>query len=162
MINNNYQESFNQIQFLLNQLNNYVYKFNELIMQINNLMNLLNNQLNYQINKSNNSMNMMNLNQINMKDFSNKENNNKTYFTFKFESLKGNSYLSLDGNKTINDLINEYFRKINKFEYINNYDKKFTFLYNSKKINSCKDSKIDKYFILIGPHSIFVNEFFNI
>ena len=141
MINNNYQESFNQIQYLLNQLNNYVYKFNELIMQINNLMNLLNNQLNYQINKSNNSMNMMNLNQINMKDFSNKENNNKTYFTFKFESLKGNSYLSLDGNKTINDLINEYFRKINRFEYIDNYDKNFLYYIILKKLIFIKIQK---------------------
>ena len=163
MINNNYQESFNQIQYLLNQLNNYVYKFNELINQINNIMNLLNNQFNDQMNKNNNLMNMMNINpmNINLKNFSNNEKKNTIYLNFQFESGNGTTYFYIDGNKTINDLINEYFRKINKFEYIDNYDKNFFILYNSKKINFCKDSKINEFFYLPDGNRIIVNEIYN-
>ena len=117
MINNNFNNSFNQIQFLLNELNNCTYKINEYIKQFNNIMNqimiALNNQFNEQNNKINNPMNMMDINPINlnMNNFPNFEKKNDIFFSFKFRDSNGNTYLSLNGNKTINDLINDYFRK---------------------------------------------------
>ena len=63
-------------------------------------------------------MNMMDIKliSINMNNLPNYENNNDLFFSFQLKDFNGNTYLSLNGNETINDLINDYFRKKNKIE----------------------------------------------
>ena len=57
MFNYTFNNSFNQIQFLLNELNNYTYKINEYIMQFNNIMNQIMITLNNQFNEQNKIIN---------------------------------------------------------------------------------------------------------
>ena len=49
----------------------------------------------------------------------------------------------MDDNKTFNDLLNQYYRKDNRFELVNNYDDNIIFNYNAGTIlNKLKTSKI--------------------
>ena len=164
MFNYTFNNSFNQIQFLLNELNNYAYKINEYIMQFNNIMNqimiTLNNQFNEQNKIINKPMNMMDISSIklNMNNVPNYVNNNDIFFSFQLRDSSGNTFLQLNGNKTINDLINDYLRKKNKIEYINNYDTKFNFLFNAQTIQPFKNIQLKDFFRSISANNIQVNE----
>ena len=166
----NNQNPFNQIQLLLIELSNHVSKINEIIIQMNNAMNQINlsmnNQFNNQLNDMNNFINMMNMNMnmnpinCNINDINKKE-NDEIFFNFRFKNPSiFNVYtsVSIEENKTINDLLNEYFRKNNRFDCIDNYDKNISFIYNSENINSFKNKKIKDYFKNPNGNSIDVIE----
>ena len=146
-----------QLQFLLNELNNYVIKVNDIITQMYNVINQLNNsipnQFNNQMNSMENFMNMMNMNQMNFNLNINNNNLNLedkneqiTYCNVLFNNSNTKTLISMDVNKTINELLNEYLKKINKIELINNYDNKIFFNYNAQQLNDKKDSKIKDVF----------------
>ena len=146
-----------QLQFLLNELNNYVIKVNDIITQMYNVLNQLNNpipnQFNNQMNNMENFMNMMNMNQMNFNLNMNNNNLNLedkneqiTYCNILFNNSNTRTLISMDINKTINELLNEYLKRINKIDLIDNYDNKFSFIYNANKLNDNKDSKIKNFF----------------
>ena len=155
---NNIINPFYQIQNLLNEVNAYVYKINQIILQINNIINLnLNNNnsnnflFNNRINKANNLinmnnfMNMMNQMNNNMNDdiLINKKKENINYAKVTFIKVNGpKTELSIDNNKTVNELLNIYFQKNNRFEFIDNYEKNFVFLFNAIFLNEKKNEII--------------------
>ena len=134
------------------ELSNYIYKINEIILQINNLMN----QNNFLMaNQMNNLMKQMNdINNIN--NFGNNNNfnhnfeflyNPKDLYNFVFQDDDGNStIITINKNKTINELLNAYFQKIGKIEYINNYNK-IRFQYNYDNLVDIKEKQISKILI---------------
>ena len=152
MMNMN-ENPFSQIQMLLSKLSIYVNKVNEIIIQMNLIMNKMNypikNQPNIQMNEMNNFMNMMNVNQMNLNN--NIENNfeidkNKLFQTFKFSTYKEKIVFSFDVDKSCNDLFNEFCRRSNNFNFVNNYDNNVQFFYNADIINKFKDKKIKDVF----------------
>ena len=50
--------------------------------------------------------------------------------------------ITIDNNQTIDKLIEYYFVKINRPDLIDNYNKKFEFIYNAKEINKVPEQKI--------------------
>ena len=64
--------------------------------------------------------------------------------TFSFIKENGAKiFLSIDENKTINELLNEYYKKDNRFDLVNNYDNYIKFNYNAGCIlNKFKTKKI--------------------
>ena len=148
-MNQNIQNPFFQVQNLLMELSNYVYKINEIILQINNLMNqnnfLMTNQMNnlmQQMNGINNINNFGNINNYNPKF--ELLYNPKDIYNFVFEKSNGNSItISINKKKTINELLNAYFQKIGKSEYINNYNT-IGFHYNFDNLVNLKEEKIEK------------------
>ncbi len=154
MMNNNniIQNQFCQIQYLLNEISNNANKIQELILQINNIMNQMNQmdqmnyQLNAQINQMNNYMNMMEINQMNLNNNNliSKEKRNDLICNIQFQDVtkKITVIQFFDKNKTINELINQYFVKIGRNDYVDNYDKYYYFLYNSSELNEIKNMKI--------------------
>ena len=153
------QNSFSQIQNILNQLTIYINKINELIFQMNNLINQVNNpmlnELDNQINQMNNYMGNMNQMNYNMNNFQlqniignkmmNSDNIINVGFCLDKTDTPPDNVIVIYKNLTINDLINEFLKRINKKEYINNYDKYFTFLYNGKDIKKYKNDKIEEH-----------------
>ena len=86
----------------------------------------------------------------------------KNVFNFKFKntsSLNVYTFLEIEENKTVNDLLNEYLRKNNRPDFIDNYDQEFSFIFNSKKINSSKRIKIKDYFSIPEGNSIEIIEY---
>ena len=148
MNDNNNISPFSQIQMLLNELNNHVKIINELVLQMMNLISIqMNNQFQDQYNQMNYLMNQFNLNMNNNNPLL--ENNNKILFNFRFHNSNKEPFnysLSIDPNKTINELFNEYFRKINRLENINNYNEKYDFIYNASILNYLKEKKINEIF----------------
>ena len=163
---------FYQIQNLLNEVNAYVYKINQIILQINNIINLNlnnNNSSNFlshnktneennfiNMNIFNNMMNQMN-NNMNNDILNNKKKDDIDYINVNFIKDNGQkTLLSIDNNKTINELLNMYCQKNNRFELIDNYDQYLAFLFNAEVLNK-KKNKIIKD-MGIRDHSIIVIE----
>ena len=48
----------------------------------------------------------------------------------------------IDADYNIKKLIKKYFIKINRLDLINNWQKKYHFLYNGKKLSGVLDSKV--------------------
>ena len=149
---NENQNPFYQIQFLLNELQSHITKINEIIMKMNMEVNKINNpilnQYYMQMNNMNNFMNNMNNMNNNPMNF-NLNMDNKLFedirkISFVFRKDNGNKiFLSIDENKTINELLNEYCKKDNRFDLVNNYDNFIYFDYNAGIIlNKYKTSKI--------------------
>ena len=128
-MNQNIQNPFFQVQNLLMELSNYIYKINEIILQINNLMNqnMMVNQMNNLIQPMNNINNINNIgNNFNVNFNPNLDllYNPEDVYNFVFHNEFGQSAtISINKKKTINELLNAYFKKIGKIEYINNYNK---------------------------------------
>ena len=138
-MNNNY---FGQIQILLAQVSDYVAKINEIILQINNIINSQN-----QMNDMMMQMNMMN----NMMNFPNNFNNDlnpllnnqppeldNKMFNVVFDYRSKPVIISAQEYLPMTEVINRFFKKINKPELINNYNKKIKFLYNAKELDISK------------------------
>ena len=153
MMNMN-ENPFSQIQMLLSELSIYVNKVNEIIIQMNLIMNKMNypiiNQPNIQMNEMNNFMNMMNVNQMNLNN--NIENNfeiNKKKFFYNFQFSESNGKVigfPFEIDKSCNDLFNEYCRRSNNFNFIDNYDNYIDFIFNASLINKLKEKKIKEVF----------------
>ena len=146
-MNNN---SFQQIQILINQVSNYVSKINGIIFQINNIINYQN-----QMNQMNQMMQMDQMNEMksnNMMNFQDNINNNLhpklnnqvipplncKIMNITFEYKNDPKIVITQKNLPLNDAINNFLKKINKPELINNYKNKMIFLFNAKKLDSSK------------------------
>ena len=134
-MNNN---SFGQIQELLAHVSNYVAKINEIIFQINNIIINSQNQMNEKI-----KINMMNFqNKINL-DLNPLLNNQPQKLNYKMINIvfeyRGN-FVNITAQEylPITEVINKFFKKIDKPELINNYMNKMTFYYNSFKLDYSK------------------------
>ena len=110
----------------------------------------INNQFNKQMNEMNKFMDMMNANEMN---FNNNRDNpfkikeNKFMHNVQFVESTGIKYIiPKEKDKTINELLNEYCRKSNKFDLVDNYDDYIKFIYNSSVINKQKNQQIKNYF----------------
>ena len=159
-MNNN---SFGQIQYLLEQVSIYVAKINEIIIQINNIINSQN-----QMNDMMMQMNMMN-NMINVPNNFNQDinpllNNPQPELNFKminviFEYRSKSFNIAVQEYTPITEVINRFFKMIDKPEFINNYKKKITFLFNameldySKKVGELNQNK-DFNIIVIGSKDL--------
>ena len=72
-----------------------------------------------------------------------KDSINKIYVNAIFKRNNGPDVLIIiDNNQTIDKLIEYYFVKINRPDLIDNYNKKFEFIYNAKEINKVPEQKI--------------------
>ena len=157
------QNNLNQLQNLLLQVNNHINQINAIIIQMNNLINQINNPINVpMLNQMNNLMNSMNnyknfgnQNYNNNIDYSFKENKEIMNITFKFTGHESISSIQIEGNETINELINLYLQKINKPHLMNNYEDKLYFYYNSKKLENLKEKKVKE----ILNHGCCINVF---
>ena len=144
------QNNLNQLQNFLFQMNNYINKINEIIIQMNTIINQMNcpmiNQLNNLMNNNVNNMNnLMNIgNNINFNLNQNcGEENIKEIFNIQFYHCNGTKInIVMDTNKTIGELINIYFKRIGKPEFINNYSHKYYFEFNGCLLNNIEEKKI--------------------
>ena len=122
---------------------------NQNIEQINNMNNLINdiniNNMNFPINNINNYNFIQN----------NNENKIRTNIMFQHQSGR-KTIISIERDKTIKELLNKYFQNNNRTEFINNYEKKFKFIYNAKNIVNEKEEKIEN--IIMDPATIIVHE----
>ena len=143
------QNNLNQLQNLLSQVSNHINQINVIIIKMNNLINEINNPINSpMINQMNNLMNSMNNcmnfgNQINYNnyiDYPSKENKIILNITFNYNETI--SVVQMEGNETINELINLYLQKINLSYLINNYEDIFFFYYDSECLERLKDKKV--------------------
>ena len=157
MIQNN-QNHYYQLQVLLTQISNHVNQINGIIMEMNNLINQINNPMNNpMINQMNNLMNSMN-NYMNIGNQINYNNNNLNYI-FKEENkekiylkdILNIAFIQPNGDKvmvqikpeqTINELINLYLQKIGMTNLMNNYKKKYKFMFNGKDLCNSKTKKV--------------------
>ena len=118
----------------------------------------INNQFNIQMNEMNKFMDMMNVNQMNFKnnmDNSFKIKENKFMHNVQFVESTGIKYLiSIEEDKTLNELLNEYCRKSNKFDLVDNYDDYINFIYNASVINKQKNQQIKELFQRRTPYKI--------
>lgn len=172
---NNLQNSLFQLKNILNELNVHINQINELIFKMNNIINQVNNpmlnEIDNQINQMNNYMGGIINNQMNfnMNNFQAKNQINNIFSNdlinvgFKFNHTEGpiDDLIVINKNLTINELIDSYLKKINKLEYINNYDKCLSFLFDAKDIKQYKKSLIkeiipfDKCYIVVNPNNFF-------
>ena len=146
-MNNN---SFGQIQNLLEQASNYISRINEIIFQINRIINSQH-QMNQmmQINMMNNMMNFENNFKVNLNPLLNnqqplqqEEKLINIIFNYKgnFINIVAQEYLP------INEVINRFLERIEKSELINNYKNKMTFLIEGGELDySKKVSEINLY-----------------
>ena len=156
MIQNN-GSNLNQIenlQNLLYQLSNYVSKINEIIFQMNIIINQrnqplvdkMNNIVNYQMmqmNNFNNFQNNINLNNNLNQNIINQNLSCNNLINIIFEHCNGMRLnLLIEKNRTIKELINTYFQKIEKPELINNYKGIYYFEYNMVLLDKLIDKKI--------------------
>ena len=74
-----------------------------------------------------------------------------TINTMKIKFMYENSTFEIPiyNHNLINELINKYLEKINRYDLMNYYDNAFQFIYKSKLLNDFKDISIDK--ILVDP-----------
>ncbi len=148
MLQNNINP-FIQIKNFIMKINEHVYKINELIKMMNNLMNQISipNQINNLMNQMNNMIPMHNnFNFNNNNNFSLAQNfikSNDLNIYFKSESGQKNLVV-IQKNKTINELINSYFQHIKLTDYIDNYDKSYSFWYNGRNLISLKETKVEE------------------
>ena len=154
-MNNN---SFGQIQYLLAQVSNYVEKINEIITQINNIINSQNqmNDMMMQMNMMNNMINVpINFNQ----DINPLLNNSQPELNYKminviFEYRSKFFNIAVQEYTPITEVINRFFKMIDKPELINNYKNKMTFLFNaleldySKKVGEISQNKDFKIMVV--------------
>ena len=144
---------FYQIQNLLMKISEHVYQINEIIKQMSNLMNQINfpNQMNNLMNQMNNIMSMQNNFNFNDNIGFSLDNQNISkpkkfdIFNIPFKRETGQqSNVIIQKNKTINELINLYFQHINLTEFINNYEKSFSFWYNGENLVNLKEMKVEE------------------
>ena len=140
---------FYQIQNLIMKLNEHVYQINEIIKMMNNIMNQINipNQINNFMNQMNSIMpNQNNFNFNNNNNFSLAQNFVKSNdLNIYFKSENGHKNLVVNQkNKTINELINSYFQQNKLTDFIDNYDRSYSFWYNSKNLISLKEKKVEE------------------
>ena len=133
--------SFGQIENLLAQISNYVTKINEIIFQINNIINSQNqmNDMMMQMNMMNNMMNFPNnfnpdLNPLLNIQLPGPDKIINVVFNYrgKDKNIAAQEYIP------ITEVINRFFRKIDRPELIDNYQKKILFLYNADKLDISK------------------------
>ena len=145
------QGPLQQMQLLLNKLSNYIYQVNSIITEMNNLFIQINNPLinpmNFNLNPMSNNdiMNldlnnfMMNLEKI--QDNKPKVNacfrvNDCNYEIMKFSSNPGQIInIAIDPDKSINDLLIEFYKRIGKGNNINEIKDKFIFFYLGNKLD---------------------------
>ena len=146
-MNNN---SFQQIQNLLEQASNYISKINEIIFQINNIINLQH-QMNQmmQINMMNNMINFENNFNVNLNPLLN--NQQPLQLEEKFINVIFNyqgNFINIIAQEylPINEVINRFLKRIDKSELINNHQNKLTFLLEGGELDySKKVGEIDIY-----------------
>ena len=156
------ENPFSKIQILLSELSLHINRINEIILQMNLVMNEMNypinNQFNIQMNEMNKFMDMMNVNQMNFNnnmDNSFKIKENKFMHNVQFVESSGIKYLiSIEEDKALNKLLNEYCRKSNKFDLVDNYDDYINFIYNASVINKQKNQQIKELFQRRTPNII--------
>ena len=157
------ENPFSKIQILLSELSLHINRINEIILQMNLVLNEMNypinNQFNIQMNEMNKFMDMMNVNQMNFNnnamDNSFKIKENKFMHNVQFVESTGIKYLiSIEEDKTINELLNEYCRKSNKFDLVDNYDDYINFIHNASVINKQKNQQIKELFQRRSPNKI--------
>ena len=151
MMQNIQSSPFMQIQNLLAELTSHINKINEIIFQMNEVLNQVNSPLMNQMNNMISNIKMMNP-QI---DFQNIENNIE--FEYKkpiniLFALNHTGYadynIVVDESNKLNDVFNLFLKKINKSNFVDNYDKYFKFLYNGKQINSQKEKTVEQFGLL--------------
>ena len=151
-----------QVQYYLNELSLHINQINEIIIQMNNFINQLNpsslikdmntqmNQMNNFMMKNNNPLNFnMNINNNLSANMQNNDNFNEVIkednlFNIKFyynDHFTTNIQI-VKKTLTVNELLNLYLKKVNKIEYLDNYDKIFSFLFNGNELNKKKEEKI--------------------
>ena len=156
------ENPFSKIQILLSELSLHINRINEIILQMNLVLNEMNypinNQFNIQMNEMNKFMDMMNVNQMNFNnnmDNSFKIKKNKFMHNVTFVESTGIKYLiPIEEDKTINELLNEYCRKSNKFDLVDNYDDYINFIHNASVINKQKNQQIKELFQRRSPNKI--------
>ena len=159
MKSNSSLNPFIQIKTLINEINDYIYKINDIIIQVNDIIaqnQSQNESYNYNINfdslkrKINRRKNFRNkieynqaFNDISNNFFSDDINNSINWLNVNFIHLSGHiTYISIDGNKTMNELFNLYCEKNERSDLVNNYDNHYQFIYNVNKLNNYKSKKI--------------------
>ena len=153
----NQQDPLFQVQNYLNELSFHINKINYIIIQMNSFINnqINSSQLSKDMNAQMNNFMMMNNNSINFNMNMNnnlfpniQENDDNLIEKIRTDNLinivfnyneKHSNIQTVNKKLSINDLLNLYFKKINKIEYINNYNKFFHFYYNGKIINNSKE-----------------------
>ena len=173
MMSNSSLNPLIQIKTLINEINDYISKINDIITQVNDIVNQnqsQNESYNYNINfdsirqkihKRKNYMNKIEFRQISndlgSNYYSDEISSSKNWLNIKFLHLSGHfTYISIDGNRTMNELFNLYCEKNDRFDLVNNYDKHFEFIYNVNKLNNFKNKKI--FDIIKGKSTITVLE----
>ena len=159
MKSNSSLNPFIQIKTLINEINDYISKINDIITQVNDIVNQnqsQNESYNYNINfdsirqkihKRKNYMNKIEFRQISndlgSNYYSDEISSSKNWLNIKFLHLSGHfTYISIDGNKTKNELFNLYCEKNERSDLVNNYDNHYQFIYNVNKLNNYKSKKI--------------------
>ena len=142
---------FIQIQNLLAELTFHINKINEIIFQMNGVLNQVNSPLMNQMNNMISNIKMINP-QIN---FQNLENNIELEYKKPINilfALNHTGYadynIVVDESNKLNDVFNLFLKKINKSNFVDNYDKYFKFLYNGKQINSLKEKTVEQVGLL--------------
>ena len=144
------QGPLQQMQILLNKLSNYIYQINSIITEMNNLFTQMNNPLinpmNFNFNPMLNDNMNLNQNQFMMNLGNIQDIKPKINAVFKvedcgeeikkFSEKTGNIInIAIDPEKTINDLLIEFLKRIEKENNINEFKNKFYF--------SCSGNKLD-------------------
>ena len=139
------QGPLQQLQLLLNKLSNYISQVNLIIQEMNNLFNQMNNPMinqnpmNFNFNPLFNDNMNINLNEF-MMNFDNIQDNKPKinaifkvelcdYEVRKFSNSNGIINISIDPEKSINDLLIEFFKRIEKENNINEIKNNFIFSY---------------------------------
>ena len=144
--------SLEQIQNLLAQVSNYASKINEIILQINNIINSQNQMKQMMLMNQMMQMNMINNNMINFENNFNPNLNPllNNQMSQQLNARKINIVFNYQGNSInvvaeeylpINEVINRFLKKIDKPEFINNYQKKMTFLLGGERLDCTKNVK---------------------
>ena len=151
----NNQNYVYQLQNLLTQISNHVIQINEIIVQMNNIMTQINdpmiNQMNNFMNSLNNHMNFGNQinynNNINInnpfKEINNDKINKNEIMNIGFIQDTGiKTFITVNVNQTINEIINLFLKKIGMPLLMNNYENEFFFLFNGDILNKRKEKRV--------------------
>ena len=150
---------------LFGKLNNYIYQVNLIISEMSNLLNQMINPLtnpmnnpnpmNFNFNPMFNDNMNLNLNQFmmnydNIKDYKPKINavfdvSGCDYEIRKFGNSKGVINISIEPDKSINDLLIEFFKRIEKGNKIIEIKDKFIFTYSCNKLDFNNKKKIKDF-----------------
>ena len=103
---------------------------------MNNFIMMNNNPMNFNMNMNMNNNLLPNM--IKDDDFDNLIN-----IQFEYDNRYITNIQLANKKLTINELLNLYLKKINKIEFVNNYDNYFFFYYNGEELNKKKEINIE-------------------